>query len=211
MASVDNRRRVLLAQEAARIMVEEGVKDFGAAKRKASRHLGGSGTTRDLPSNREIEDEVAMRMRMYRATPDARAHLRRLREAALEAMQFLTDYRPRLVGSVLAGTATEHSDVNLHLFADTPEEVEVFLHDAGIPFQRLTQRHQIGREAADYPGVALVVDGVRLAMTIFPPEGLREGPRSPVTGKPVERAKAAEVAALLAEDDAEPLAPEARE
>ena len=211
MAAVDNRRRALLAQEAARIMVEDGVKDYGAAKRKATRHLGGSSATRDLPTNREIEDEVAMRMRMYRATPDDRAHLRRLREAALEAMRFLADYRPRLVGSVLAGTATEHSDVNLHLFSDTPEEVEVFLHDAGIPFERQSRRHQIGRETAEYPGLTLVVDGVRMAMTIFPPEGMREAPRSTVTGKPVERAKAARVAALLAEEDAEPQSPTAEE
>ena len=209
MSETENRRRILLTQEAARLMVEEGIKDFGAAKRKAARRLGGSHRgAKDLPTNREIQAEVELRMRMYRDTPDDRAVVRRLREVALDAMRFLSDFRPRLVGSVLAGTATEHSDVNIHLFAETPEDVEIFLHDAGIPFERATRRHQVGSEdPADYPAFAVVVDGTRVQGTIFPPEGLRQAPRSPVTRKPVERAKAVQVEALLDEDGAEPLVP----
>lgn len=209
MAETDSRRRILLTQEAARLMVEEGIKDFGAAKRKAGRRLGGSPrAVKDLPTNREIQEEVELRLRMYRDTPDDRAVVRRLRETALEAMRFLAEFRPRLVGSVLAGTATEHSDVNLHLFADTAEDVEVFLHDVGIPFERAIRRHQVGSgDPVDYPAIGLVVDGIRIAGTIFPPEGLRQAPRSPINGKPVERAKAAQVEALLADTDTEPLVP----
>jgi hypothetical protein len=209
MTGPESRRRTLLTQEAARLMVEEGIKDFAAAKRKAARHLGGSpNTAKDLPTNREINDEVELRLRMYRDTPDARAHLRSLRESALAAMHFFADYRPRLVGSVLAGTATEHSDVNLHLFAETPEEVEILLHDSGIPFQRTERRHQMnGRGAEAYPAITLVVDGVRVAATIFPEERIRQAPRSPVTGKPEERAKINQVEALLADNEPEPLVP----
>ena len=206
MTGPDNRRRTLLTQEAARLMVEEGIKDYGTAKRKASRHLGGS-RSRDLPSNREIQDEVELRMRMYRDTPESRAILRNLRMAALDAMRFLERFRPRLVGSVLGGTATEHSDVNLHLFARTPEDVEIFLHDAGIPFERSSSPNQASREYPEYPAITLVVDGVRVAATIFPEEGIRQAPRSSVTGKPVERAKAAQVEELLAAEESEPLVP----
>jgi hypothetical protein len=148
-------------------------------------------------------------MRMYRDTPDTRALLRRLREAALDAMDFFREFRPRLVGSVLAGTATEHSDINLHLFADTPEDVEIFLHDTGIPFDRAGFRQQVGNRVEEWPAVSLVVDGVRVTAIIFPPEGIRQAPRSTVTGKPVERAKTAQVEALLAEDESEPLVPDA--
>jgi len=203
MTTPENRRRMLLAQEAARLMVEEGIKEFGAAKRKASRHLGGGSGTRDLPTNREIQDEVELRMRMYRDTPGNRAALRRLREAALDAMDFFREFRPRLVGSVLAGTATEHSDINLHLFADTPEDVEIYLHDAGIPFERFSHRQEVANRVEELPAIALVVDGVRVAATIFSPEGIRQAPRSSVTGKPVERAKPAQVEALLAEGEDE--------
>jgi len=33
-------------------------------------------------------------------------------------MRYLREFEPRLVGAVLSGTATEHSEVQLHLFAD---------------------------------------------------------------------------------------------
>ena len=210
MTGPESRRRTLLTQEAARLMVEEGIKDFATAKRKAARHLGGSpNTAKDLPTNREIQDEVELRLRMYRDTPDARAHLRRLRESALAAMRFFADYRPRLVGSVLEGTVTENSDVNLHLFAETPEEVEILLHDSGIPFDRIERRHDVGGRGTEaFPAITLVVDGVRVAATIFPPERIRQAPRSPVTGRPVERAKTAQVEALVAEAESAAPIPE---
>jgi predicted nucleotidyltransferase len=197
----ENRLRTLLTQEAARLIVDEGVQDYGAAKRKAARHLGGGASrTRDLPTNREVADEVAARMRLYRATPDAAAHLAALRRAALMAMDLLSDFRPRLVGSVLSGLATEHSDINLHLFAETPEDVEIFLHDRGVAFDTGFRRHEVGARSEAYPALDLEVAGFPLSLTVFPPEGIREAPRSAVTGRPEPRAKRAKVAALLAED-----------
>jgi hypothetical protein len=198
----DTRLRILLTQEAARLMVEDGLKDYGAAKRKAARHLGaGASRTRDLPTNREVADEVAARLRLYGDTPGAAAHLGGLRRAALAAMDLLADFRPRLVGSVLSGLVTEHSDINIHLFADTPEDVEIFLHDRGIPFETGFRRHEVGARVEEYPAICLEVDGFPLALTVFPPEGIREAPRSPVTGRPEPRAKRAQVAALLTEED----------
>lgn len=195
----DTRLRTLLTQEAARLIVEEGLQDYGAAKRKAARHLGaGASRTRDLPTNREVADEVAARLRLYGDTPEAAAHLAELRRVALAAMDLLADFRPRLVGSVLSGLATAHSDINIHLFADTPEDVEIFLHDHGIAFQAGFRRHEVGARSDEYPALGLEMDGATLAVTVFPPEGIREAPRSSVTGRPEPRAKRAQVASLLA-------------
>jgi hypothetical protein len=48
-------------------------------------------------------------------------------------MALFEEFEPRLVGSVLSGTASEHSDVNLHLFADRPEQVAFRLMRDEIP------------------------------------------------------------------------------
>jgi len=48
-------------------------------------------------------------------------------------MRLLADFQPRLVGPVLTGTATPHTDISLHLFAETPETVTLRLADRGIP------------------------------------------------------------------------------
>ncbi len=110
----DNRTRILLAQQCARIMDEEGVKDFLTAKRKAATRMRISNKAL-LPNNVEIEQALVEHQRLFKADERV-AQLRILRETAVEAMRFFDQFRPRLVGSVLSGTATRHSDVNLHLF-----------------------------------------------------------------------------------------------
>ena len=61
-------------------------------------------------------------------------------------MQMLRDFEPRLVGSVLTGTATEHTDIQLHLFAERAESITIRLMDLGIDHEvverRVTIRHR---------------------------------------------------------------------
>jgi hypothetical protein len=54
MAIPESRTRQRLAEEAARIILEEGVRDYGLAKRKAADHLGMTGRP-ELPTNTEVE------------------------------------------------------------------------------------------------------------------------------------------------------------
>ena len=111
----ENLRRAL-AQEAARIMSEHGIRDFLTAKRKAAERFGVTDGS-VLPKNTEIEDALAEYQRLFGGTKHGET-LAAQRNAALSAMQMLADFEPRLVGSVLAGTATEHNDIQLHLFAE---------------------------------------------------------------------------------------------
>ncbi|EQD55462.1 hypothetical protein B2A_05712, partial [mine drainage metagenome] len=84
-----------------------------------------------LPRNDEIESALREHQRLFLGNSQIEAlHARRL--AAREAMRFLQRFEPRLVGAVLGGTADQHSAVCLHLFSDTPGEVEQFLSERGI-------------------------------------------------------------------------------
>jgi hypothetical protein len=42
-------------------------------------------------------------------------------------MEQLSEFRPYLTGAVLNGTAGEHDDIHLQLFADSAKEVEIYL------------------------------------------------------------------------------------
>jgi ABC-type dipeptide/oligopeptide/nickel transport system ATPase component len=95
----ENLRRAL-AQEAARIMSEHGIRDFLTAKRKAAERFGVTDGS-VLPKNREIEDALAEYHRLFGGTKHGET-LAGQRNAALSAMQMLADFEPRLVGSVLA-------------------------------------------------------------------------------------------------------------
>jgi hypothetical protein len=190
--------RVRIAQEAARLMSEEGIQDFYAAKRKAAQHLGAP-DTRNMPRNQEIEAALHEYQRLFMADQQA-DQLRALRETAMQAMQFLADFQPRLVGSVLSGTAGLHADVNLHLFADTPEEVSLFLMDNNIPFESSVRRLRVAREQwEEYPAYQFMAGDYPVELVVFPASKWREAPRSPVDGKPMQRARIEELEVLLME------------
>jgi len=191
----ENLRRAL-AQEAARIMSEHGIRDFLVAKRKAAERFGVTDNA-VLPKNTEIESALVEYQRLFRGASHEQS-LHAQRRAALHAMQSLQAFTPRLVGPVLSGTATEHSDVQLHLFADTPESVAISLLELGIPHEVTARRVRMNAERVlEYPGVRFEVDNHAIEATVFPTDGIRQAPVSPVDGRPMRRADVLELEALL--------------
>ena len=114
-------------------------------------------------------------------------------------MELLAPFRPHLVGSVLSGAVTARSDIDLHLFAPSCEEVEEFLGRAGIPFEAevVTIRH--GGEFFEYPHLYLEDDGVVVECTVYPLEDIHRIPKSSITGRPMERANDKRVKKIIAE------------
>ena len=196
--SRDRQMRHRIAQEAARLMSAEGIRDFYAAKRKAAERLGAP-NTQNMPRNLEVEEALEEYQRIFVGS-EYEQHLRMLREAAREAMRFFDAFQPRLTGSVLSGTASEHSDVNLHLFADSPEEVHLFLMEAGVPFEQGQRRLRINREESqDFPLVRFLAGEVMIEALLLPLTRLHHAPLSPVDGRPMQRASLRHLDALLAE------------
>jgi hypothetical protein len=122
-----------IATVAARLIAEEGC-DYSTAKRRAASDvLGRSDPRFGMPDNTLIETEL----RRYLRLVEGARHLRRLwllRYAALTMMRRFAEFNPHLVGAVLNGSATEHSNIRLHLFADSAKDVEMALLNAGIDF-----------------------------------------------------------------------------
>lgn len=192
----DVRMRQSIAVEAARIMSEEHVTDFYKAKHKAAARLGAA-NTRNLPRNDEIERALMDYQRLFRADSQP-ARLKALRETALEAMTFLTRFKPRLVGPVLRGTADEHSEITLHIFADTPEEPALFLMEQGITYQHVDKRLSLASgETATYPAYRFLVEEAPLVILVLPPVAARQAFKSDVDGRPLQRANADELRVLL--------------
>jgi hypothetical protein len=188
--------RRALAQEAARIMAEQGVDDYGLAKRKAAERLGATDIA-VLPKNTEIEEALAAHQRLFESDTHS-SELSALRRTALKAMQLLQRFQPRLVGPVLTGTASAHSEVTLHLFAEGPEPVVLHLMERGIPHRvgERRLRYEPNRLVA-YPVVQFVAGDKPIDAVVFPIDGIRQSPASPVDGRPMRRADAREVEALI--------------
>lgn len=192
------RNRVRIAQEAARLMSEHGIRDFHHAKLKAAERLG-IVDTQALPRNLEIEDALREHQRLFLADSQPRL-LRQRREAAAEAMRFLAPYEPRLVGAVLEGTADAHSAVCLHLFSDDPDAVAIYLHEQGIPIEIQVRRLRSKRdEQPEYPVLLFSADGLPFDLTVLPRDALRQAPLDRVDEKPMQRASLAQLEILLSE------------
>ena len=197
---MDDSRR-LLAQEAARIMAEEGVRDFRFAKCKAAERLGFDVRSLHLPTNIEVEEALAAHQRLFRADSQP-AHLRHLRETAREALRLLDGFNARLVGPVLSGTATDHAIIYLHVFSDVPEQVAIFLMDKNIPYEVSDRKLKSGSGAPHaYPVYRFIAGDTPIELTVFGVDGIRESPASPVDGKPMRRASLRELDVLLAAGD----------
>jgi hypothetical protein len=188
--------RQAVAEEAARIMREQGVDDFLLAKRKAADRLGVTDAS-ILPRNTEIEAALVAHQRLF-AADRHEADLASMRRSALEAMRLMSDFQPRLVGPVLTGTASAHSEINLHLFTESPEAVSIRLEERGVPHEVLERRLRYERDrVVTYPALRFVAGRQTVDAVVFPLDGIRQAPSSPVDGKPMRRASAAEVEALL--------------
>jgi hypothetical protein len=161
------RIRLQIAQEAARILAQEGIHDLATAKRKAASRLG-INETAGLPRNEEIEAALLEHHRLFRAETQPR-HIERLRRLALEAMRFLADFSPVLTGGVWDGTGGEHAPIHLHVFTDSPEDLMQKLMSRDIPFEEGSHSPSKGPgRPGDSPALGFYVDKVRVVLKIHP-------------------------------------------
>jgi predicted nucleotidyltransferase len=198
----EDKIRLSIAREAARIMYEEGVREYRDAKRKAAKAFGPEKALSlgsHLPSNAEIHEELSKLVRMNEGEVQPE-RLLRMRLIALSWLELFAPFRPFLVGSVLTGTVTERSDIDLHLFADSSEEVELFLDERDIPYEPETVSIRYGSEFHDYFHLYLEDEGIVIDCTVYEPGERYRKPKSSITGRPMERADAARLRLLIAEE-----------
>ena len=124
--------------------------------------------------------------------------LRAMRVAALAAMEMLDAFTPRLVGPVLNGTADENSAVNLHVFADAVETVADHLDANGVVWRAYERRLKYRRDRPETcAGFEFKGATGPIQATVFPVDGIRQAPLSPIDGRPMDRADAARVRDLI--------------
>ena len=181
--------RASIASAAARLMAEDGVADYRLAKRKAARQLGFPEHTA-YPDNAAVEAEL----RAYRSLYQEEVHpelIRAMRQSALRLLELLADYSPHLAGSVLDGTAGEHSHIDILLFADSAKEVEIFLLNHGIAFEHVEPRNERAEAV-----LVLETDTTNANLVIFPPQ-LERVAMKQRDGRLRERIRADALRALL--------------
>ena len=193
-------RRHRLANEAARLMAEGGVRDYHQAKLKAAERLGIHDDA-SLPRNREIEEALREYQRLFSGGAQWQA-VKVRREAALRALEFFTPFSPRLVGPVLEGTADANTPVHLQLHSDDADAVSRFIEEHRIPAEARTRHLRLDRErSSDFPVWLFSAEELTFDLTVLPHDTLRQAPLSNVDEKPMKRASLAQLRQLLLEDE----------
>ncbi len=190
------RLRQQIAWEAARLMYFREEQEYFRAKLKAARRIcSGQVKPSDLPSNREIRDQIEAMARLYEG--DRRDEkLREMRLEALRVMRLLRSFRPRLVGSTLTGHVRRGSDIDIHVFADSTEPVCAALESEGMVPQVERKHVRKQGEHRQYTHIH-VRDRFDFELTLYPSNMAHYVFRSSITGKPMERATIAELEQLL--------------
>ena len=122
-----------IAELAARLMAEHGLRDYAVAKRKAARQLGlpeGHG----MPSNEEIDAALAERQALFQPEEQA-GLLTDLRKQAREVMQVFARFEPALTGAAVSGVVSEHSLIELDIAEDASKDFEQFLVNREIAYK----------------------------------------------------------------------------
>ena len=187
--------RERIAHLAARIMAEDGIDDFGYAKRKAARQAGAH-DTRAMPDNEEIERALATYRELYQQDEHGPL-LAELRQVALGLMRSLSQFNPHLVGSVLSGVAGRHSAIDLHLFADSAKDFEIYLLNRGIRYKPTQVRAYINHAERLVPLYAFVHEHTDIRTMVLDNVDQRSPLKLSAAGRPMERASIATVEALV--------------
>jgi hypothetical protein len=192
-----NDTRARIAHLAARIMAEDGVEDYGLAKKKAARQAG-IADARQLPGNDEIDTALRAYRDIYQADHH-RAQLAELREIAVRAMTELERFNPHLVGNVLSGIAGKYAGIQLQLFTDDIKAVELFLIDLGADYEADQTSLYSGDTRITVPLFTVNDDGIEIEIAVLSPRDARLPLKTSLAGKAIERAKLSAVEELLSE------------
>src|SRR3954452_1318475 len=195
----DGKLRQAIALEAARLMYERVESEYFTAKRKAAKRLCRRGCKpEDLPSNAEIREQIQLFARLHEG--DRRTqHLREMRLEALRLMRILRPFRPRLIGSVMTGHVRKGSDIDLHVFCDSPALVADMLDQAGCQYD--LERKQVVKHGESRLFTHVYVHArFNFELTVYAEDKAHYVFKSSITGKAIERASIAELEELLARE-----------
>ena len=194
--------RARIAATAARMIAQDGA-DYSTAKTKAARQVLGVDrpSPNYLPDNIQVEDEVRRYQSLFQG-PSQAARVKHMRSAALEVMEQLAEFRPYVTGPVLNGTAGEHDDIHLQLFADSAKDVEIFLLNRNVNIEISETPHFKGGRHDPVETVSFMWQKEMVHAELYEMNDLRGALKPRADGR-LQRADAAALRTLMNNDSPE--------
>ena len=195
-----NNLRVLITREAARLMYEDGIDQYLDAKRKAAKRILGR-STKDLPSNGEISEQLHQ-LAKFQQGDQHEETLFNMRLLAMDTMEQLNEFNPRLIGSVSTGRVRKGSDIDLHMFTDSIELIQHTIEEIGWNYEVKQVFIEKNGRPMEFNHIYLDLE-FPVELSIYPVNEIRVRGRSSTDGKAIERLSVVKVRELVLSEHAE--------
>ena len=117
--------KATVANLAAQMIMEEGIKDYLFAKKKAAKSLGFNENT-SLPTNSQIDKAIDDFNKIFNSNIDIE-FLQQLKTQALEVMHIFKNFKPHLMNQLSQGIIPKFPEIKINLFADNLKDIEYVL------------------------------------------------------------------------------------
>ena len=124
--------RIIIANRAAEIIMQEGITDYHFAKKKAAKYLGYQSSD-FLPSNDEIDHALEEYQKIYQVDTDA-SLVGKIKDEALMIMELFKKFNPHLVGQLIDGLIPKYPILQINLYTENMKEIEYLLLNNNIEF-----------------------------------------------------------------------------
>ena len=198
----DFRLREMITKEAAKLMYEGHSNQYHTAKWRAAKSVLSRGDkrvknirTHDLPSNGEISEAVYA-LAKFNEGDSISVRLFAMRIAALDIMEKLDEFSPRLIGSVSTGCIKKSSDIDIHIFTDSIEMLEHKLQELNWHFEREQTHILYNGKPREFTHIYIEQE-FPVELSVYPSNEIRVQGRSSTDGKPIVRFSYTKLLALI--------------
>ena len=124
--------KVSVANLAAQLIMEEGIKDYLFAKKKAAKSLGLNENV-NLPTNSQIDKAIDDFNKIFNPNIDIE-FLQQFKTQALEVMNIFKSFKPHLMNQLSQGIIPKFPEIKINLFADNLKDVEYVLLNSELSY-----------------------------------------------------------------------------
>ena len=124
--------KLSVANLAAQLIMEEGIKDYLYAKKKAAKSLG-INENANLPTNSQIDKAIDEFNKIFNPNIDIE-FLQQFKTQALEVMSIFKNFKPHLMDQLSQGIIPKFPEIKINLFADNLKDVEYVLLNSELSY-----------------------------------------------------------------------------
>ena len=115
------------------MIMEEGIKDYFFAKKKAAKSLGLNENV-SLPTNSQIDKAIEEFHKIFNQDTNIE-FLEHFKDQALNVMDLFKSFKPHLMNELTKGIIPKFPEIKINLFADNIKDIEYVLLNSEISYE----------------------------------------------------------------------------